>query len=125
MNFILNKTKKKKNINKQIIKIKVKELSERLHGRKILGPKAICKYYLFFGHSDKNSTFTITTAIIINNIITNICIFFIFFIIFTLHFFLLFFVDPFLNCFYHFTSRIGFSLIEVFYCGSSNSFSIS
>ena len=84
-----------------------------LHGRKILRPKAICKYYLFFGHSDKNSTFTITTAIItiINNNIINICIFIIFFIIFTLHLFLLFFVDPFLNCFYRFTSRICFSLI--------------
>src|SRR5438105_2714947 len=97
-------------------------------GKKILGSKAICKYYLFFGYSDKNSTITITTAIIINNIIiTNIYIFtvFIIFVNFTLRLFLLLFVDPLLNFFYCFTSRIGFLLIEVFYCGSSNSFSIS
>src|SRR5947208_15147656 len=87
-------------------------------GGKYSDPKPFVSITYSLG-SDKNSTFTITTAIItiINNIIINICIyivFIIFFIIFTLHFFLLFFVDPFLNCFYHFTSRIGFSLIEVF-----------
>ena len=47
---------------------------EWLHGRKILGPKAIDEYNLFFGHSGVN--LNIFTIAIINKIITIIYYYF-------------------------------------------------
>jgi len=48
---------------------------EWLHGRKILGPKAIDEYNLFFGHSGVNLNISIFTIAIINKIITIIYFF--------------------------------------------------
>jgi hypothetical protein len=47
--------------------LKILKAPERLHGRKILGPKAIDEYNLFFGHSGANLNFIIFFTIAISN----------------------------------------------------------
>ena len=98
---------------------------EWLHGRKILGPKAINEYNLLFGHSGASLIFIIffTITIINNKILITIIYLFIFnFHIWVVHIFLLLFVNPTLDCLNSLLPRSRSSSVKISYCGRRNSF---